>query len=212
MSMASDIPTLWKAMSTGNADRQRIVRYLVDHLTVEVQGETEFVDCTVHWKGGYESRHELLRPVRSYKQMRDYDRMNALINEMRKQRRTMEDIAEQLNKKGWRTTRLGQHTPYSVRQFIFRFAQDGQRRPLGANEWWLHDLARELSVPWGTINGWRQRGWFVSRQVKGLRKLCWIACVDADELERLRRLRDYQSGNKAYPSELITPKPQVGDE
>lgn len=212
MSMAADIPAIWKATSTGDADRQRIVRYLVDHLTVEVQGETEFVDCTVHWKGGYESRHELLRPVRSYRQMRDYDRMNALINEMRKQGRKMDDIAAQLNKEGWRTTRLGPHTPYSVRQFIFRFEQDNERRPLGIDEWWLHDLARELSIPWGTINGWRKKGWFVSRQERGLRKLCWIACVGADELDRLRRLRDYSSGNKPYPSELTTPKPKAQNE
>jgi hypothetical protein len=206
MSLASDIPALWKAASTSNADRQCVIRHLVDRLVVEVQGESEVVDCTIHWKGGYESQHELIRPVRSYKQMRDYDRMNALITELRQQRWKMKDIAKQLNKEGWRTTRLGRHTPYSVRQFIFRFEQDNQRTPLAADEWWMHDLARELSVPWGTINGWRRKGWLVSRQVKGLRKPCWIAWADANELERLRRLRDYQSGNKPYPTELTTPK------
>jgi DNA invertase Pin-like site-specific DNA recombinase len=209
MSLASDIPALWKAASTSNADRQRVIRHLVDHLVVEVQGESEVVDCTIHWKGGYESQHELIRPVRSYKQMRDYDRMHALITELRKKRWKMEDIAEQLNKEGWRTTRLGRHTPYSVRQFIFRFEQDNQRPPLATDEWWMHDLAREISVPWGTLNGWRRKGWLVTRQVKGLRKLCWIAWADAEELDRLKRLRDYQSGNKPYPAELTTPKPKV---
>jgi len=206
MSLASDIPALWEAASTSNADRQRVIRHLVDRLVVEVQGETEVVDCTVHWKGGYESQHEVIRPVASYKQLRDYDRMNARITELRKQRWKMADIAEELNKEGWRTTRLGLHTPYSIRQFIFRFEQDNQRRALSTDEWWLHDLARELSVPWGTINGWRRKGWFVTRQVKGLRKLCWIAWADADELDRLRRLRDYRCGNKPYPTELTTPK------
>ena len=143
MSLASDIPALWKAASTSNADRQRLIRHLVDHVMVEVQGESEVVDCTIHWKGSYESQHELTRPVRSYKQMRDYDRMNALITELRNQRWKMEDIAEQLNKEGWRTTRLGRHTPYSVRQFIFRFEQDNQRSPLEIDEWWMHQCERD---------------------------------------------------------------------
>lgn len=212
MSLASDIPALWKAVSTSNADRQRVIRHLVDRLVVEVQGESEVIDCTIHWKGGYASQHELIRPVRSYKQMRDYDRMNARITELRNKRWKMEDIAEQLNKEGCRTTRLGHHTPYSIRQFIFRFEQDNQRPPLANDEWWMHDLARELGVPWGTINGWRRNGWFVTRQVKGLRKLCWIAWADAEELDRLKRLRDYQSGNKPYPAELTTPKPQVNND
>jgi hypothetical protein len=212
MSLASDIPALWKAASTSNGDRQCVIRHLVDRLVVEVQGESEVVDCTIHWKGEFESQHELIRPVRSYKQMRDYDRINTLITELRQQRWKMEDIAEQLNKEGWRTTRLGRHTPYSVRQFVFRFEQDNQRTPLSADEWWMHDLARQLSVPWGTINGWRRKGWLVSRQVKGLRKLCWIAWADAEELDRLKRLRDYQSGNKPYPSELTTPLPKASNE
>lgn len=212
MSLASDIPALWKADSTSNADRQRVIRHLVDHLVVEVRGASEVVDCTIHWKGGYESQHEVIRPVRSYKQLRDYDRMNNRITELRKKRWKMADIAEQLNKEGWRTTRRGRHTHYSIRQFIFRFEQDDQRPALSTDEWWMHDLARELSIPWGTINGWRRKGWFVTRQVKGLRKLCWIAWADADELDRLKRLRDFQSGSKTYPAELTTPKPKASNE
>ena len=206
LSLACDIPALWQAASTSHADRQCLIRHLVDHVVVEVQGESEVVDCTIHWKGGYQSLHEVIRPVRRYDQLRDYERLRERILELRRQGWKMADIAEQLNKEGLRTSRHGYHNAASVRQFVFRFEQDTRLPELPVDEWWLHDLARELSVPWGTLNGWRRRGWLVGRQVKGVRKLCWIVWADAEELARLRRLRDYESGNKPYPTELTTPK------
>jgi len=206
MSLASDIPALWKAASTSNADRQRVIRHLVDHVVVEVQGTSEVVDCTIHWKGGYQSQHEVIRPVKRHEQLRDYDRLKDRITELRRQGWKMADIAEQLNKEGLRTSRGGYHNVDSVRQFVFRFEQDTRLPDLPADEWWIHDLAREISVPWGTLNGWRRKGWLVGRKAKGVRRLCWIAWADAEELTRLRRLRDYRSGNKPYPTELTTPK------
>jgi DNA invertase Pin-like site-specific DNA recombinase len=206
MSLACDIPALWKAASTTNADRQRLVRHLVDRVLVEVQGTSEVVDCTIHWKGGYKSQHEVIRPVKRYDQLRDYDRLKDRITELRRQDWKMADIAEQLNKEGLRTSRGGYHNVDSVRQFIFRFEQDTRLPDLPADEWWIHDLAREISVPWGTLNGWRRKGWLVGRKAKGVRRLCWVAWADAEELARLRRLRDYESGNKPYPTELTTPK------
>jgi DNA invertase Pin-like site-specific DNA recombinase len=206
MSLACDIPALWKAASTTNADRQRLVRHLVERVVVEVQGTSEVVDCTIHGKGGYKSQHEVIRPVKRYDQLRDYDRLKDRITELRRQDWKMADIAEQLNKEGLRTSRGGYHNVDSVRQFIFRFEQDTRLPDLPADEWWIHDLAREISVPWGTLNGWRRKGWLVGRKAKGVRRLCWVAWADAEELARLRRLRDYESGNKPYPTELTTPK------
>jgi DNA invertase Pin-like site-specific DNA recombinase len=206
MSLACDIPALWQAASTSNADRQRLIRHLVDRVVVEVQGESEIVDCAIHWKGGYQSQHEVIRPVKKYEQLRDYVRLKGRITELRKQGWTIADIAKQLNKEGLRTPRGGRHNVDSVRQFIFRFEQNTRLPDLPADEWWIHNLAREISVPWSTLNGWRTRGWLTVRKTKGVRKLCWIAWADAEELARLRRLRDYESGNKPYPTELTTPK------
>ncbi len=33
----------------------------------------EFVDATIDWAGGYESRHEPVRPVATYAQLRDFE-------------------------------------------------------------------------------------------------------------------------------------------
>jgi DNA invertase Pin-like site-specific DNA recombinase len=50
--LATDIPTLWHASTTTAADRQAIVRQLVERVVVTVQGESERVDAQIHWFGG----------------------------------------------------------------------------------------------------------------------------------------------------------------
>ena len=47
--LASDIPALWE--SAGPADRQEIIRHLVERVEVAVAGQTEHVTVTVRWAG-----------------------------------------------------------------------------------------------------------------------------------------------------------------
>ena len=59
--LASDIPALWNAPATTHADRKEMIRCLVDRVVVQVRCDSEFVDTTIHWKGGYTSQHEFAR-------------------------------------------------------------------------------------------------------------------------------------------------------
>jgi hypothetical protein len=80
---------------------------------------------------------------------------------------------------------------------------------LQANEWWLADLAAELSMPIATLHRWQRVGWVTSRKVTvaGGR---WAVYADEEELHRLRGLRDSPRGwPQPYPTELITPKPKA---
>ena len=64
---------------TTAADRKEVVRHLVERVAVAVQGETEWVDVTIHWAGGFVSRHEVRRPVRRVEQLRDYPALLARV-------------------------------------------------------------------------------------------------------------------------------------
>ncbi len=71
--LASDIPGLWRAPTTTTQERQQIVRCLVERITVAIRGESEWVDVTIRWAGGLESRHEIRRPVKKYEQLSNYE-------------------------------------------------------------------------------------------------------------------------------------------
>ena len=63
-------------------------------------------------------------------------------------------------------------------------------------------------MPIATLHRWQRVGWLTSRKVDAAGGR-WAIYADADEMLRLRRLRDAPRGwPKPYPAELITPKPR----
>ena len=96
-SLSTDLPALWNAAGTTAADRQTIVRHLIERIVVDVQGESERVDVEVHWSGGIVSQHELIRPVASYRQLSSYNELMARIEDLRNAGRSGAQIADQLN-------------------------------------------------------------------------------------------------------------------
>ncbi len=99
--LAEDLPALWQAATTTPADRQQIIRFLVERVVVEVQGKSNRVQFTVVWLGGCASRHELSRPVQSYQQLEEYEQLLARIGELRETGLSFARVAERLNAEGY---------------------------------------------------------------------------------------------------------------
>ena len=61
--LASDIPALWE--SAGSAERQEIIRHLVERVELAIAGQTEDVTVTVRWAvvGQRPPRHEVRRLI-----------------------------------------------------------------------------------------------------------------------------------------------------
>jgi DNA invertase Pin-like site-specific DNA recombinase len=220
LSLAKDLPALWHADSTTPQDRQTIARLLLEQVTVTVEGNTDRVDVELRWVGGFLSRHTLTRPVQTYEQLSNYDELVARIDALRAQRKTLSEIATTLNTEGF-------HPPKRSRQFtkailsgflrnrgvrtgpLPRSVTDEQH--LEPDEWWLADLAAELTMPIATLHRWRRVGWVTSRKVAAAGGR-WAIYGDAHELHRLRRLRDSPRGwPQVYPTELTTPKPKPNE-
>lgn len=220
LSLAQDLPALWEADSTRPEDRQTIARLLLEQVTVTVEGNTDRVDVELRWAGGFVSRHTLTRPVQTYEQLSNYGELVASVEVLRAQRKTLSEIAAALNAEGFHPPkRTSQFSKGILSHFLReRQAQTGTRsrlesneRHLKAGEWWLADLASELSMPIATLHRWKCVGWVSSRKVMkaGGR---WAIYADAGELERLSRLREAPRGwPQPYPTELITPRPQADD-
>ena len=190
-SLTGDVATLWNADGTSNLDRKRIIRCLVDRVVVHVKCDSEFVDVTIHWAGGFESRHEIIRSVATYAQLRDFDLLMSRVEELREAGHVACEIAERLNSEGfYPPKRRGKFTAPVVYQLLKRRGLIGNERDhhelVGPDEWWLTDLARELQMSHLKLRDWANRGWVHARKtpVQGR----WVLWADDDEVIRLRKL------------------------
>jgi DNA invertase Pin-like site-specific DNA recombinase len=214
-SLAINLPALWQSAATSVVDRKEILRCLVERIVVHVQGNTEYVDVTIHWAGGFASQHQIRRPVAEYHQMRDYDRLVERLHELHEAGLTAAEIADRLNQEGFHPTgRRKTFYAMTVRQLLSRWQLTGERYDkvrLAPDEWWLSDLARELSVSYTTLRRWIALRWVHYRRTPQLDyHLIW---ANTDELDRLRRLRDHgrQYPRIPTPAALTTPKRRQAD-
>jgi len=221
LSLADDLPALWKADATTPEDRQTIARLLLEQVTVTVEGNTDRVDVELHWAGGFVSRHRLTRPVQTYQQLSNYQELISRIETLQSQRKTLSEIAATLNAEGYHPPKRTSHFTKGILSGFLReqrakagglTRRETDQTQLKANEWWLADLASELSMPIATLHRWQRVGWVRSRKVVAS-KGRWAIYADACELARLNRLRDAPRGwPQPYPTELITPAPIADDE
>ena len=213
--MARDLPALWHAPTTTPADRQRIIRFLVERVEVAVEGVSDRVRVIITWAGGQQTRHETTRPVGRYEQTADFDRLMARVRELRATGLSFAAIAEHLNAEGYRPPKCAARFHKDIVGRLLSHRTPGgrprevDRTVLGRDEWFVLDLAKRLGIGKNTLHAWLQRGWVQYRRLPGYRGrcLCW---ADAEELDRLGRLSRTPRGwwVPAPPPELTTPKPR----
>jgi DNA invertase Pin-like site-specific DNA recombinase len=212
--LAADIPQLWAAESTTAADRQRLVRLLIEQIEVTVQGQSEQVKVAITWAGGFVSEHDMVRTVQRYEQLAEYPRLVARIEELRAAGKSMEEVATVLNAEGYHPPkRVERFTGGMVAGFLARKyeragADHGQRvaKAVQKGEWLLGDLARHLGMPTATLHHWRKAGWVEARKL-AVAGGQWAIKANGEERRRLARLRRYQQRrpNQEVPEELKKP-------
>jgi DNA invertase Pin-like site-specific DNA recombinase len=211
--LADDIPALWRAPSTSGLERQTILRALVEQVVVEVHGSTERVAVAIHWKGDFESRHEIRRAVGKFEQLEACDVIRDRIIALKQRGWTHAEVASQLNADQHRSASGRPFTEPIVSQLCCQFRAEGRLSddgPTGSDNsqhlpehWRLGKLARYLGIKQATLSTWRRRGWIYAERV-GQR---WRLWADSEELARLRQLTDYhRTGLQRTPLHLTTPK------
>jgi len=213
--LSQDLPALWHAATTTPEDHQTIARLLLEQVIVTVEDITDRVEIELRWAGGFSSRHTLYRPVQTYQQLSTYDELVARIDALRAEGKTLSAMATTLNADGFHPPK---RSPTFTKGILSGFLREHGVRTgslpksvtdehhLQTDEWWLADLAAELSMPIATLHRWQRVGWVTSRKVPAAGGR-WAIYADADERLRLSRLRDAPRGwPQPYPTELTTPK------
>jgi hypothetical protein len=216
--LAADIPALWEAPTTTAADRQTIIRHLVQRVVVTVPDAKDFVTVAIHWVGGHSSQHEATRRVHRWEHLSQFNALRERVRALHEAGRTGAQIAEQLNQEGFHLPRG--RTPFKalnvhcLLRHLGLSAYSGHHQTNKAkgkpHEWCLPDLARKLRITIPRMQRWRQRGWVHSRKIPGAPNR-WFVWADKEEVARLRRLRDCPMDRSRlfgdrYPKELTTPK------
>src|SRR5262245_20148469 len=207
--LASDIPGLWQAPATTNADRQAIIRCLVERVVVHVERDSDRGEAAIHWAGGYESRRAFARSVSHYEQRSDFGQIMGRVVALHAAGKTAEGIAAVLNAEGYRPLRYGStFNRKVVRDLLLRRGFTDERHDtslLGPHEWQVGTLARKLKMPRKQLWDWARRGWVHSRRTAVQKAV--ILWVDDEEMRRLQTLlRGKRGGALGYPTELTTPK------
>jgi hypothetical protein len=154
--------------------------------------------------------------VLRYDQTVDYERLLSRIEELRSQGWSFAKIAEALNQEGFRPVKIAEKFHSDLVSRLVRKLRNQQpgakvqshREFLKDNEWLAIDLAAKLEMPKNTLFSWIRHGWIhVARQLPGYRGrvICW---ADADEFDRLQRLRQAKHGwwDPPLSADLTTPK------
>ncbi|MFD7445717.1 recombinase family protein [Streptomyces sp. NPDC059909] len=192
--LATDIPAIWHAATTTDADRKQLVRHLVEQVRLEVVGTSERVRVQVVWAGGHRSDGELVRPVACLTQLSYYPQLTARVTELAAAGHTAKQIADRLNQEGFRPPKRRQaFGRQAVRDLMGALGaaepQTARRATptLGEHEWWLTDLARELDMSRVTLYSWVERGWVTAHRQPDPPRM-WVIHADPAEVERLRTL------------------------
>ena len=193
--LAADLPRVWDAPSTTQADRKELLRILIEDITVNVAGDSELVDVTITWAGGHQTTGRAVRPVGRLDQLSYFPALLARVTELAAAGRNSRQIADVLNAEGFRPPkRTSRFSDGQVRTLI---SQRGIRarakgRPaaltsLAPGEWSVPGLSAELGMPTASIYNWIYRGWITARHAPGTRN--WIITADDEQLRQLRERR-----------------------
>jgi hypothetical protein len=199
--VAADIPALWHGSSTTAADRQSLVRQLVDRVVVTLKGNTEQMLVEVQWAGGDRTYVPLIRPVRSLTQLSYYPNLLQRVIDLRTEGADVHAIARRLTEEGWRSVKgTSAWTPLQVGRLLDQPEARSLKAPrkrltegLARNEheWTTHEFAEMLTISRDRLHTWLRKGVLRTRKVSYGKRRVWLIWADDAELARLRELRDH---------------------
>jgi hypothetical protein len=213
-SLAGNLPAVWHAATTTAADRQRVVRLLVERVSVVVDKASERVDVDLHWAGGLAESHVLSRPVRRYDLRSDYPRLVASLKAWSSEGLSAAEIAERLNREGFRPPkRVDRFNRGMVQRLMVRLGVadrklHGDRSGMARDEYRPSGLARRLGIALDTVRRWVRAGWVTSSRDAAGYHVIW---ADASELARLQELHALPRtwATRTRLTELSRPKPRT---
>jgi hypothetical protein len=182
LALAGDLPRLWKSDTTSAKDKKRMLRLLVDNITVE-RGEGRLVSLHVCWSGGAREDLEAILPRKVQDRVRH---LSAHVDEVRRLAKDHTDaqIVELLNGRGERTAKGNPFTAASIKWIRYKHRIPAPQLKL-PHELTVNDVAEKFRVSRGVVYYWINRDVLPARRL-GDGHPYWITLTQAkaNELQR----------------------------
>jgi DNA invertase Pin-like site-specific DNA recombinase len=203
VALGQDLPAIFQAETTTNADRKQMLRLVIRDVIVDgkrAQGQVWF---QINWQTGAHEEYCYKRSVRSYEQSADAETLQQRIRELNAAQLRDAEIAAHLNAEGYRTARL--HRPFTGGTvWLLREKWDIPTVKINGKEhnpaqwedgtYSVEGAAARLGVFPGTIHTWLRVGKLTGHQLaKGMPWKVYLTEEDVAHLQewlrRARRLR-----------------------
>jgi DNA invertase Pin-like site-specific DNA recombinase len=194
--LAANIPAIWNASTTTDADRKEIIRQVVDRVVINVEGESEWVEARIHWAGGHETYTRFRRPVARVDQLSNWDTLHARIRELKLASTTIDDMIQSLNREGFRSAKGKPFTRGSLSILLLRCdlaSSPSATSNASSDEWSIAGLSRELQVGYPTVHQWIQKGTVKAEKRNGR----WVVHADHATRRQLVKFQHERQRQKA---------------
>jgi excisionase family DNA binding protein len=166
---------------------------MLERVAVRVERNSERVEVSCDWVGGVQTSHKLIRPVRRFEQLRQFDDLLAYIRQLRSEGCAASVVAERLNAAGWRPPKRATFNEPMVQRLLFRYGLSAGR-PIWASrvprqpgaEWTLQEVATRTGIHHRTVYRWLRQGRLCGRILARGTQRIWVIQITEAELDRLK--------------------------
>jgi DNA invertase Pin-like site-specific DNA recombinase len=193
MSLAEDLPRLWRSSTTNSKDRKRILRLLIKDITVEKLTTSKQIVLHLRWQGGACEDIAVDIPPKYYEQIRYGDEIIEKVRALAEDH-TDDQIASAFNHEGIKSAK-GKPFTVSMIQWIkykHRIAGPNLKRP---EELTVKQVAKKFDVSTHVVYYW------IGRKILNARRLnqgspYWIIIDSKKEQELVDRIRNSTKINR----------------
>jgi DNA-binding transcriptional regulator YiaG len=206
LTLSKNLPQVWSAPSTTNAERKRLLRILVQKVALSpVEVPSRRVQVQVVWVTGTVTDFTLPRRPGLHTRSNPPEAIEFILQEF--QQKSDAQIAAELNGRGLRT---GANLPWNKKTVHRVLNQRGLQRASPAPQcvrapsrradglYSVHGVAEHFGVSEAMVRYWMERGWLEPTEGGGRGHVCWFK-LDRKALSRLSAARARRSAGSSNP-------------
>jgi DNA invertase Pin-like site-specific DNA recombinase len=202
LSLGEDLPKVWNAETTTNADRKYLLQLLIKEVIVDQKREAGKLWFQINWQTGAATPHIITRTCISYREHGEVEKIKQRVRELNRQGLTDKLIAERLNAEGLRTT-YGEPFNYKNIHDLRQRWEIPNVKEAGLNpdrlrwadgSYTVRGVVETIGVTKDTVHGWLKKGLIKGTQLGSY--MLWKINLTEAEIKSLRQRARGESQKK----------------